>query len=386
MATPVGDFYACASGGVIAAGRVIVSPFWRDMEPGWHDLTPAGTRPPFGILAFSGSAWDSKGGKMYIQGGGHADYAGNEVWEWDYENRDAAFVKHYEPDFTAIHNGAYTPSEKYALLAPYVDNDNYPGAVMIDGQPVRPISRHTYASVCWMPWLNRMTVGGGSTYSGMTPVDYWTNVWLNSPKDMWHYDPVAKTYEYKGSELLTPAFKTISRFAAHEGRQRLYGVGINVSNRAVIYDQNPAANTWVIHPTAGPSLSATAVSMVVDEVNDRLIVLMKPSASTYLVAYAYDLTAGTWSEITTSGTPPTHLNAEARAIFSSGTNTLLLLRAYGDGIAKLSLTTGAWTTQAISGPNFTQTSGNWFYDRRRQVCLLTYQNLSAGIRVWAYKE
>ena len=384
MATPVGDSYGVASGGVIAAGRYRVSPFWRDLPSGWSDITPSGTRPPFGILGFSGSAWDSASGKMYIQGGGHADYGGNEVWEFDYENRPASFVKHYEPDFTSIY-GVGTPEQQYAALAPFVDNTNYPGAVMSGGSPVRPISRHTYGSVVFMPWLGKFTVGGGSTFSGMTPVNYWDNVWPNSPGDFWFYDPIGKAYQYRGARILDANYKVISTFSAHETRRRLFGIGGDISNRVVIHEYDPSGNTWVTHPNLGPNLNVTGAVYAIDEVRDRLVVIMKPSASNSVV-WQYDLTTQAWSEIVCSGQVIGDLYNEPRCIHSHKTNSILLLQSYSAGMLKLDLDTNVWTLEAISGPAFDQTSGNWFYDKKRQVCLLTYQHLSNGIRVWAYKE
>jgi hypothetical protein len=317
--------------------------------------------------------------------GGHADYGGNDAWEYDYENRPADFLKHNEPDFTAIYSGPYTPEEKYALLAPYVDNVNYPGAVMSGGQPLRPISRHTYASAVWMSWENRMTLGGGSTYSGMTPVNYWGNVWPNSPQDFWWYDPVGKVFEYKNSELLDPAYRVVPRFAAHEGRQRLYGVVTNVSNRAAIREYNSATDTWTEHAEVGPVTGLAGVKLVVDELRDRIIVLQRVGTNAVTVAM-YDLATRVWSDFPTTGPAPTTLDAEAWAIHATHLDEVWMLRSTALGMSKLDLQTGEWTTEAISGPDFLQCSGNWFYDRRRRVAMFTYQKLGAGIRVWTYKR
>lgn len=305
MATPQGDSYGVVSGGVIAAGRSYLSPFWRDLATGWTEITPSGVRPPFGILGFSGSAWDSASGKLYINGGGHADYGGNEVWEWDYENRATNFVRHYEPDFASIY-GVGTPEQQYAALAPFVDNVNYPGAVMSGGLPVRPISRHTYSSLVWLPWLGKFTVGGASTYSGMAPVDYWGNVWPNSPKDFWLYDPTAKKFEYKGSGLLNSAYDPITRFSLHATRRKLYGIGINTTNEPIVYEYDTATNIWSIHPNAGPSLSVVGVQLAVDSTRDRLVCILQSSTNQFYT-YAYDLPTGAWSEIVTTGTRPSSL-------------------------------------------------------------------------------
>ena len=109
MASPVADSYGCASGGVIAAGKVYW-PAWRramavgtwanpgsntlgDLDPKLDPLVNPnypGDAPWKGITgqvsvvsAWSGAAWDEATRSLYITGGGHGDYAGNEVYKWD---------------------------------------------------------------------------------------------------------------------------------------------------------------------------------------------------------------------------------------------------------------------------------------------------------------
>lgn len=107
--TPVNDAYSTASGGVIAGGRVHV-PAWRRAMPArtWAEvgintlsaidpaINPAinpnhpGAAPwagmnghPSVISAWCGGAWDESARRLYITGGGHGDYAGNEAYAWD---------------------------------------------------------------------------------------------------------------------------------------------------------------------------------------------------------------------------------------------------------------------------------------------------------------
>lgn len=108
MATPTNDSHSVASGGAIAAGRFTI-PAWRLAMPNrtWAHLTGntlgaldpkldslvnpnyPGDAPWKGvngqesvISAWSGGAWDEASRSLYIHGGGHADYAGNEVYKW----------------------------------------------------------------------------------------------------------------------------------------------------------------------------------------------------------------------------------------------------------------------------------------------------------------
>lgn len=381
MATPAPANYSAASSPV-AGGRFVLSDFWRNLSPGWTELTPAGTKPPIGLLAYSGSAWDVKGGKVYFQGGGHADYGGNEVWEWDYENRTTNFVKHYEPDFFDIF-GVGTPQQQYAALAPYVDNVNFPGAVVRGGVPTRPITRHTYASLVWLPHLGKFTVAGGSTYSSYEPVTYWDNVWLNSPKDLWLYDPVTKTFDYKGSMHLDSNFRPRPRVALHEGRRKLYSVDANPGNIPQVNSYDPDTNTYRTHPNKAPSAQISDARWVVDTLRDRLVVFLLHTGGVASL-WAYDLTTEQWSQINATGTAPGSFYYEDWGVHAEHLDEVWLLSHHTAGMKKLDLQTNTWRTEAISGPKFIQTSGNWFYDRRRKVALLAYQTLG-GTQIWAYK-
>lgn len=107
MATPVGDSYGVASGGVIAAGRYRLPAGFPTAQLTWAEVggntlsnvDPAldplvnpnypGDAPWIGsngfasvISGWSGAAWDDTNRRLLITGGGHADYAGNEVYQW----------------------------------------------------------------------------------------------------------------------------------------------------------------------------------------------------------------------------------------------------------------------------------------------------------------
>lgn len=96
MATPVGDSYTCASGGTIAAGRH-VGPAWLRAAPigQWSPvpgtaLSTSGAVYNWGgsvpgeihsiVYGWGGWAVDYATGRIWLQGGGHSDYGGNEVY------------------------------------------------------------------------------------------------------------------------------------------------------------------------------------------------------------------------------------------------------------------------------------------------------------------
>lgn len=388
MASPVSDSYSAASGAVIAGGRNYVSPYWRGLPYGWSEIVIPGTKPPSGIVNYSGMALDERGGKIYLHGGGHFDYWGNEVWELDLETR-AAWVKHYEPDLSGMnpsYSGTVETDTTLAYAQTLTDNVNWPGAIVVGGVPVRPISRHTYKSVHWIDSLGKMVVGGGSTWSG-SGERYWTSpgVWLNSPKDNWLYDPSAKTWDYKGSAVKTPTYATFASVSVyHKGRDLLYQVDKDANSRLIIRRWNPQTNSFVLISGFAAGSISVGRSLCVDTKRDRLIIANRNTGSVEL--WAYNIDANSWSLMSASGSIPADLSGDAQITYSPVSDRVLLMRSTTAGMSFYDCATGVWSAESVPIPNLVQTEGRWKFDTRRGLALLVYKDASTNIRVFAYKE
>ena len=94
------------------------------------------------IGAWSGFAWDANRGDLIIYGGGHANYAGNEVYRW----RGA----------TRVWERASLPSE--------ISKDPLGNWRAIDGPDNAPVSAHTYDNNVFLPVLDRFITFGGAAY------------------------------------------------------------------------------------------------------------------------------------------------------------------------------------------------------------------------------
>ncbi len=168
MATPVGDSYGCASGGAIAAGRFRLPSGFPSAPLTWAEvgsntlsaLDPAndpatnpnypGSAPWRGITgqvsiisAWCGALWDESRRRLWIWGGGHGDYAGNEMYAWD--AIDATFRRLSNPTGAIGNTGDLVSGSD--------------SGVYFDG---RPRSCHTYNNFAMrgvVPWFF-----GGSTY------------------------------------------------------------------------------------------------------------------------------------------------------------------------------------------------------------------------------
>lgn len=125
---------------------------------------PEGNRANF-MKAWSGAIWDAAGRRMLAFGGGHHDYAGNEVMAF---TPDTGLWSLLMPP---------TPAPPAITAGPAA----YP-----DGSPA---SRHSYSGITYVPWVG---AGGGMfVYSG----SHWSlGGWGNPGTDTWMLDLAAKTW------------------------------------------------------------------------------------------------------------------------------------------------------------------------------------------------
>lgn len=106
---------------------------------GANGLGPA---PPSKIiLAWSGFAWDARRGDVILFGGGHANYAGNDVYRW---------------------RGSTRRWERASL--PSDITTTFP-VTAIDGADYAPASAHTYDNNIYLPMADRFLTFGGAAYN-----------------------------------------------------------------------------------------------------------------------------------------------------------------------------------------------------------------------------
>ena len=155
-----------------------VTPLLRAGSPalGWQEIPNTRIRPlcplpdadpgEFGTCqavtgAWSGGAFDSLRNRLYILGGGHADYAGNEVYVLDLNLLQLSRLN--EPSYPVRDGCADGSDSSYA-----------------DG---RPVARHTYSNLEFFPASNRLLMFGGSRWKcGYFGDDTWL---FNPVNDSW---------------------------------------------------------------------------------------------------------------------------------------------------------------------------------------------------------
>jgi hypothetical protein len=131
--------------------------------PAYHGETWGGG-PANVIAAWNGGALDPETNRLYLWGGGHEDYGGNEVYCFDLEAMRWTRVNDPSPVKEWLPSGS--------LAQAY--------AIMQDG----PTAVHTYGNLAWAGNTRRFFTGGAYTYRA-----------AGAPTSWWQFDPAAIRWE-----------------------------------------------------------------------------------------------------------------------------------------------------------------------------------------------
>ena len=381
MAAPAADYYGCNSGESIVSGRFSVPEYYRNLASGWHEMA-AETKPNAGILAYSGMALDERGGMLRVFGGGHNDYSGNDVWQYDIETR-ATWVQEYQAN-----PGPYPTVPEIEAI---IDNVNWGGAI-VDTEtslPVRPISRHTYKSVHWMPDHGEMTAGGGSLWAGGTGNgDYLWAVYPGQFGDFWTYHASDITWSYKGANYKDSAYQSQgSGHCYHSGRDRLYATLTDSNWRIKVREWNPVSNIWADHTSIAAESNVAYPAPIVDTRRDRLLIVARDFSSASAQVWSYELSSQSFELLPSHGAVPLITDEQFAAVYSSKTDRLLMVLNQSDGLHLYDIVTGVWSVESMTlVDGFTHVVGAFVYDHMRKVAFLAYPHYYLGPRLFAYKE
>lgn len=165
-------------------------------------------------LAWGGAAYDTARNRLLITGGGHGDYGGNEVYEFNAES--FLWTRVTEPSAMEVDStfAAMNEPEKYFRT--------------LDGSPV---SSHTYDGLQYLPNIDRMFKYGGSFYQIGTAYD----------RHAYLYDPATRTWERKA---LAPMGNSGSVEVSTDYDPATGRVLVSYANGLAAYD--PVQDTWQI--------------------------------------------------------------------------------------------------------------------------------------------
>jgi len=262
-----GQWYMAPNSALSAAPGVIPSP------------TPPGY-PAAVMNAWSGGAFDTRRNRLLVWGGGHGDYAGNEIYAFDVNS------------FTWSRIWGPTPN---ALI-----NADF-GLTYLDGNPK---SRHTYDGLEYLPNQDRFWIHGGSLYTGSGGAgwDTWTfdiaggrwerkldvpwccsledltgydpvtgHVFLISGYDLWEFDPNTNSYTKRNSvgSIPSPTGTIDSK------RRKFVAVGTDpegAMGKVCVWDIVPPYSRTIVQTTGDTQiLTHRYPGLEYDPVSDRIV-------------------------------------------------------------------------------------------------------------------
>ncbi len=229
--------------------------------------------------AWSGGTFDSTRNRLVVWGGGHKDYAGNEVYGFD-----------------------MSTLKWYRLTNPSIPNNNNTG-VYADGTPS---SRHTYAALAYLPNVDRMFNAGGAIYRN----GYGNNM-------TWFFNFNDNTWQRKTDAPSPSSGECCGYAAAYDPITghvfRSHGGGFS--------EYDPNQNTWTNHAGNSPSLYVNAAIAPVD----RLMVAV--GGGSYGVAGTYywrlNPASRTMTKANTTGDKAVELGAAPGFAWSSAANVFV---------------------------------------------------------------
>jgi hypothetical protein len=283
--------------------------------------------------AWSGGTFDSTRNRLIIWGGGHNDYAGNEVYAFDLATLSWS-----------------------RLTNPSTPNTNNSGTYG-DGTPS---SRHTYATVAYLPNVDRMFNAGGAIYQSG-----------NGNNMTWFFNFSNNTWQRRTDAPSPSNGECCGHAAAYDPVTghvfRSHGGGLS--------EYDPNNNTWTNHGGSSPSLYINAAIAPAD----RLMVAV--GGGSYGVAGTYywrlNPLSGALNKASTSGDKTVELGAAPGFAWSSSANVFVGWNG-GSAVYTLDPKTWVWTkidpavanTVIPTAPNSRGTYGRFQYVPAMNVFVL----------------
>lgn len=184
-----------------------------------------------GVFAYSGGCWRESNKSLYIMGGGHGDYHGNEFYRFDVVDMVWKHVNWPSP--------------------PPYDSD---GINTHYDSSLRPESRHTYGALCDNPEIGEIVVSGASAGNLLGPGYHWT---FNADTDTYTQinDPAGGN---SSSQFLYDSVEGLI-WCINVGSKKLYSM-----------PANDMSGSWTQRNTHNDGANYFTRYLVLDPVNRRI--------------------------------------------------------------------------------------------------------------------
>jgi hypothetical protein len=193
----------------------------------------------------SGATYDPVHNRLLIWGGGHADYAGNEIYAFDLTTLTWSLVRN--PSLNTDPTGAIESSGYYPDASGVAD-------------PQQPRSRHAYWYQAYVPAIDRYC-SFGVTYTYPHAI---------SLPNVDCYDFVAQRWERKTD---TPTFDGLAWAVYDPQTQHVFVHGLQWDSAKGFWaEYDPAANTWTRRSNA-PSGAKAKAAPLIDTLRHRIVLL-----------------------------------------------------------------------------------------------------------------
>jgi Fibronectin type III domain len=345
------------------------------LQPGqWYEVPNSKIRPhlpsplPAGnpaaiTTAWNGAFFDSARNRYVVMGGGHGDYAGNEMYAFNLDTLQWSRIWGPTPN-----------SQIPPLGSPGVE-------LYADGNPS---ARHTYSGIQYLPKLDKYFVHGGSLWGGSG--GFGTYTWTFDPtKAAWMQRAHISTGCYDGPTIPYTAYdpNTGNIYAHKYVRLCEYnpvtsiwrtrggdGAGASPNGTAVLdpkrkqfcmigggvtmcYDLASTASSIPLQtiPTTGDKTAENGhyPGVDYDPIADKIVAWVGGSD-----VYTLDLTTRAWSKRpaaatnTVTPTAPTHTGSHSRWRYISSKNIFIIVNSIDQNVYAYKLSSGTGTPTPIS--------------------------------------
>lgn len=312
---------------------------------------------------YSGTSYG--GGKIFLFGGGHCSYQGNDVETYDVTLD--RWTQSWQPEHRWCSGGTGCNNEGYI-----VDDGS---GTYVASPLCRPQAEHTYQQMAYDRTNGRMI---GMFKNGT-----------------WAFDPVAKTWtplagRYASPATFTPTFWTAKGILYETGDPNIFlGITLNGDpNGFSVYTFNLSTRQWTRVGNAPTSLVGTLHGVYVPDGDYFLVHDTGWAASSARSMWKYELSANRWTNITSS-TPSEILNGTGGWAFDTRNRVVVALPDGGNGndpVWVFRPSTSQWTRVGTAPFSRGMGEADLQYDGANNVFFLTvHTSWRTPVELWAYR-
>lgn len=263
-----------------------------------------------GILAFSGGAIKMSGSELFIAGGGHTDYSGNEVFSIVLGTEHPKWIRRIDPS-----------------VAPPLPDKNIP--YYEDG---RPASRHTYWTLQFIDQRNILVFFGA-------PALWARNGRTEDVVDA--FDPANNDYLPAGT---LPGYPGIANYATGMAKDAQGNVYVHILRTGELVRWNQRSNTWTSFGKKGQYQYETAYA--IDTRRNRMVRM----ANGKTPAAYFDLTQdATRVDIVVKGAAAEQVGGAGQLVYDTGADVFWFWKRGDSQLYRIDAETWEATMQPVSG-------------------------------------